>query len=887
MFSKLRRRWQQSKSRPRAGRRPGLAVEPLEERWMPTVAFTPVYGEEGVLKVGDGVMKVADVYPILWGSFWSENPGKAQAVSDKLKAVVQVGNYLSGLKQYGSNGIAIVHSAVIDDLTDPNDISTGPFGSVSGEVNHAVYDQDLGITKPTDSKHQAIYAVFTGPTVGGSKAGFNQPSIHPDLFSPDIREEIWVGTGAGKADSNFNMDRTTSVFSHELVEAMSDMWGIIPNLGGIECLPGALWPKGLDLGELQLADNEPDGTYAFRLGGPSGPLTQAYWSASDKQFIVPDGNQLKMQIKPAAFVAGNFVGGELAINATQKKPVGFSGPQDITIDTTSIGGGKGIRVVMDGETFVFEPGQITSITVNGGDDAENITINGAPQMKFGKETKDVPITLNLGSGKYTLTLSPHGAANALQSPITVNTLGGADLTVKLPTMYDQDDFQSPVVIHGVDTGSLTFKMSYQPRWDHQFITPDTGVIPFDQTNVEYIGFYDVMLRADGFPPDALTLHNYGATISFEFATISGPGSGLIYHDGGFLDYSGFSTINDLGRANHAGYSFTGKNLIGNTQPPVDVVDGPTVDDQVTTSLKQSFIGFGGSVTDPVNFANKADVTLRGEVKDGSFTVDLTKPSQSLTTLTIDPGSGTTTVGLKRTPQQVHTTVLHGAGNGLETVTLHAPGQGVQGILGEVDVQNTIAKPSAFTLLVVDDTDNTNSRTAFLNDTSLAGLAPATISWEGVTVLGVNGGSGGNTFVISSKGHSPVTVVNTGDGNDTVVVGIAKVSNYNLWLYGGPGTNALYVNRLDPTILLDQNPGLIVAYTGSRLPTSTIHYEDFAHVGIDEVSRGGTIVGTDAGGTGSRATSPATSLEQSLEILDAYFGLEPDRFDALFSLTMWG
>src|SRR5262249_29848254 len=230
MFRKLWRRWQQPGARPRAARRPKMRVEPLEDRCVPTVAFKPVYGEEGVLKIGDGIMKTADVYPILWGSFWSENPGKANSLSDKLKAVVQVGNYLSGLQQYGSNGIAIIHTAVIDDSTDPNDISTGPFGSVSGEGNHAVYDQELRLTKPTDSKHQAIYAVFTGPTVGSSKAGFNQPSIHPDLFSPDIREEIWVGTGAGKADSNFNMDRTTSVFSHELVEAMSDMWGIIPGL---------------------------------------------------------------------------------------------------------------------------------------------------------------------------------------------------------------------------------------------------------------------------------------------------------------------------------------------------------------------------------------------------------------------------------------------------------------------------------------------------------------------------------------------------------------------------------------------------------------------------------------------------------------------------------
>src|SRR5262245_14893865 len=66
MFRKFWRRWQQPKSPTRAARRPGLTVEPLEERWMPTVMFKPVYGEEVVLKIGDGVMKIADVYPILW-----------------------------------------------------------------------------------------------------------------------------------------------------------------------------------------------------------------------------------------------------------------------------------------------------------------------------------------------------------------------------------------------------------------------------------------------------------------------------------------------------------------------------------------------------------------------------------------------------------------------------------------------------------------------------------------------------------------------------------------------------------------------------------------------------------------------------------------------------
>jgi hypothetical protein len=65
-----------------------------------------------------------------------------------------------------------------------------------------------------------------------------------------------------------------------------------------------------------------------------------------------------------------------------------------------------------------------------------------------------------------------------------------------------------------------------------------------------------------------------------------------------------------------------------------------------------------------------------------------------------------------------------------------------------------------------------------------------------------------------------------------------------------------------------------------VPTSTIHYQDFAHVGIDEVTRGGTIGGTDGGstggGTGSRVSLSPMRSDQWLGVLDAYFGLREDQ-----------
>jgi hypothetical protein len=117
-------------------------------------------------------------------------------------------------------------------------------------------------------------------------------------------------------------------------------------------------------------------------------------------------------------------------------------------------------------------------------------------------------------------------------------------------------------------------------------------------------------------------------------------------------------------------------------------------------------------------------------------------------------------------------------------------RGVQDLQGAVSISNA----GSFTDLTVDDRANATPRMAVLTDSSLAGLAPATISWveNDLHSLTIRGGSGGNTFTVQDTpqgGYQAVTALDSGLGVDTVYV---RGTTGALTVNGQDGEDFVYV-----------------------------------------------------------------------------------------------
>jgi hypothetical protein len=278
-----------------AARRSRPILESLERRLALTVSFTPFFGVEHTYNVSVGLptsLQDPPIYPIFWGPYWQNNSIAVQVIDVELSEVIN-GRYLSGIYQYISNGdTANLFAPYVDSSAPPATVSPNAINgdAISGEVSKLYSYVNSPIPNPFETYATPIYVVITDPyvTSPGNNA-FNEPfydyndvSIQHPL--PANYEAIWVSTQSvgvtPQTPTGLNVDFTIQAFSHELVEAMTDPFGPV---GGTEVNPGpgypqsAPYPTGGSPGH-QIADNEPNNNYAYRIGGPFGALVQAFWS---------------------------------------------------------------------------------------------------------------------------------------------------------------------------------------------------------------------------------------------------------------------------------------------------------------------------------------------------------------------------------------------------------------------------------------------------------------------------------------------------------------------------------------------------------------------------------------------------------------------------------
>jgi hypothetical protein len=98
-----------------------LQVEPLEDRIVPTIVFTPIFGPETVAGSKNDGLQNPDVIYIFSGNYWNTAQGQQDetALLNSAKSIMS-GPYLRGLTQYGSDGKA-------NFWTSWNDTNTVPF----------------------------------------------------------------------------------------------------------------------------------------------------------------------------------------------------------------------------------------------------------------------------------------------------------------------------------------------------------------------------------------------------------------------------------------------------------------------------------------------------------------------------------------------------------------------------------------------------------------------------------------------------------------------------------------------------------------------------------------------------------------------------------------
>ena len=366
----------------RRQRRRGLLVEPLEDRTLRTMFFTPQGGTPTVTdKGGDKLGQVSwglPLYTIYWGSWWtttSDGQNLQSQLQGSLNSIFWGGAYLDGLNQYGVPYRAGVPSAGTVEVNDTSDPSTGFTHSDVGDVVSNAID-NLGLPEEDDKPNGGLYLVFTPPNIRSDNAsanGYHNFTTDNGLFDKDTWHYAWVGDFGG-------LTSMTATLSHEVAEAMTD-----PNLDAIK------------VGTGEICDGEAQ-KYVALLNDYQ---VKSYWSQADNAYAIYDGNSQSVTVN----------NGVLTVNGDQS---GANTKDTVTVDLNYLGG---VSVTLNGESFSFAPNQVTQVTINSAGVADTINIR--------ETASKVPVTVNAGPGDDTINVGI-GDLKLLQGAVTVNGQGVSD-----------------------------------------------------------------------------------------------------------------------------------------------------------------------------------------------------------------------------------------------------------------------------------------------------------------------------------------------------------------------------------------------------------------------------------------------------------------------------
>ena len=235
------------------------------------VALYGVLGDavssDSVQNSGGAIITSAPIELVFWGSQWQSATGPS--TGDIINAVngILASSYLLEMLQYGYQQIWVRGSTIVTSPAPPANYSFDDIGTLVWNLI-----DDNKFAEPDDDGGRILYMVFMPE---GTTQPAGQRGAHSDPNDYDFPSDIdyaWVGY-----ISYGSLDYVTDVFSHELVEAISDpephspAWQMNRNING-----------GNEIGDA--CNNTVD-----RLDGI---LVQAYWSERQKACVIPQGRRL-------------------------------------------------------------------------------------------------------------------------------------------------------------------------------------------------------------------------------------------------------------------------------------------------------------------------------------------------------------------------------------------------------------------------------------------------------------------------------------------------------------------------------------------------------------------------------------------------------------------
>jgi hypothetical protein len=220
---------------------------------------------------GDPAIIQADLQLLFWGAFWENATGPSTSdIENAVKAILD-GPYLSELGQYGFQSLNLRPSLIV---TDP-----GPnFPTYSDDdANNMVWSliDDGKFPEPDDDGGNIVYMIFAPKGTQNSNAsesGAHDDDTDTDLFEKDHAPVGWINYGS--------LDAITQVFSHELVETITDP---IP-------------PEGWCFDRFPLGQAEAcDRLGLARMTGLSGNIVvEPYFSKRLGSFVIPDRPRIRL-----------------------------------------------------------------------------------------------------------------------------------------------------------------------------------------------------------------------------------------------------------------------------------------------------------------------------------------------------------------------------------------------------------------------------------------------------------------------------------------------------------------------------------------------------------------------------------------------------------------
>jgi hypothetical protein len=221
---------------------------------------------------GGTVMTNPELFLMFWGSFWSSGPSpSAKDIAAAVSTIVS-GSYLSALQQFGVTNPTLVNSFIVDYSVGSS--PADPTAPVCGypQLEQFLYDLvGFGLLPQPRFTTGALYCVFLPP---GVTVDPNDLGAHTVLWFPKWPPAFYAWVSTGNV-----LDEITRVFSHELVESISDPF---PG-GGIAAPPGslppAIYPPGVPVEVGDVCNPA-----AARLDGV---MVAKYWSVRDDAGMIP------------------------------------------------------------------------------------------------------------------------------------------------------------------------------------------------------------------------------------------------------------------------------------------------------------------------------------------------------------------------------------------------------------------------------------------------------------------------------------------------------------------------------------------------------------------------------------------------------------------------